>query len=567
VPAGVELATFTVEGAEGGDPTPLTAIQGRGARAEATLGSLSAGEEATVSVGGMGKSYAEGGAGGFGGGGDGTLGAGGGGYSSVKLGSTLMLLAAGGGGFGLPGVNVTTGEEPNGGAGGQGGYFGMPGFDGAATQADGATLGGGRGGEAGTGGAGGEWTGTNGCLGSAEFGVSGAPGGSLAGGGGALGAGAGGGGGYVGGGQGGGGAVDKCGNTAGSGGGGGGSSFAAPGLSATFTDGIKRGYGRVSIAYSNPIVLVARTYIVQPDKQRNVVRFGVLWKASPEGVPLTASVVTPPSHGSLNLNQNGLFSYAPSAGYLGSDSFTFKATDPWGDYVIGRANLAVEAPPTASISSPAEGGSYVVGQSVPTSFSCHEGQGGTGISSCADSNGTATGNGGSGHLDTSTAGPHKYTVTATSKDLLTGSASIAYAVTAKPETPALPKEPGPELAKPPPGVELSLHIGKESLQELLRTGRLVVTATVSKEAKVVLAGDARLAIGVKRKGQTKPVTVFKSTAIGFGEPGERETALTLSRRGREVLRGMSEAKLTIAGRAIDAAGEVARRTVLLTLRR
>ena len=71
-------------------------------------------------------------------------------------------------------------------------------------------------------------------------------------------------------------------------------------------------------------------YPVTIDTPRTVNAPGVLVNDSdPYDAPLTAVLVSSPSHGDLNLNSDGSFSYLPDSGYTGPDSFEYQAQNSY----------------------------------------------------------------------------------------------------------------------------------------------------------------------------------------------------------------------------------------------
>ena len=103
--------------------------------------------------------------------------------------------------------------------------------------------------------------------------------------------------------------------------------------------------GSTSDNYSLENVVVSAlanndSYSVLGGNTLNVSAPGVLANDTPVfTTSLTASPVTGPSHGSLTLNADGSFSYTPTGGFSGQDSFTYQAND--GSTNIGTATVNI----------------------------------------------------------------------------------------------------------------------------------------------------------------------------------------------------------------------------------
>jgi VCBS repeat-containing protein len=325
VPADVTSVDVVVDGAAGW--TNNFSGVGLGGRATATLAVTPATTYAVVV--GCGGLRGTGGFG-FGRGGDGgpvssggSVGGGGGGGSAVLLSDVVLLSGGGGGGSAVAGGS----SNPRGGAGG-----GPSGESGVAGQSGGS--GGGGGTQSGPG-AGGSSTriSENGQPGvGRDGGTGGSPSqGALNFGGG------GGGGGWFGGGGG-----------AGTAGGGGGSAHAAAGLGAVLTSGVRDGDGQVTLTYERDDLAPVATsddyalpedFILKEDKP------GVLANDSdPEGDPITAQLVSAPTHGTLTFRQDGSFTYFSAANYTGPDQFSYQAVDNFGE-VSNTATVTVTMTP------------------------------------------------------------------------------------------------------------------------------------------------------------------------------------------------------------------------------
>lgn len=106
-------------------------------------------------------------------------------------------------------------------------------------------------------------------------------------------------------------------------------------------------------------------YSVEQGQQLSIAAPGVLANDfDPNNDALTAVLVRPAENGSLALNANGSFTYNPADGFIGVDTFTYRASD--GEYQSNLGTVEIEVidtePPTIRFLSPvSDGGVFEVG--------------------------------------------------------------------------------------------------------------------------------------------------------------------------------------------------------------
>ncbi len=64
-----------------------------------------------------------------------------------------------------------------------------------------------------------------------------------------------------------------------------------------------------------------------------------------DGYSLSAQLMSYPANGQLDFNDDGTFSYTPNPGFLGTDTFTYTATDGMATSTIATVTIIVNPPP------------------------------------------------------------------------------------------------------------------------------------------------------------------------------------------------------------------------------
>ncbi len=95
------------------------------------------------------------------------------------------------------------------------------------------------------------------------------------------------------------------------------------------------------ISGSNPVT-VADSYGILSQSTTISASLGLLANDLPrDETPITPSLLTSPTHGTITLNSDGSFVYVPQNGFSGTDSFTYRVSDGVADPVGATVNLKV----------------------------------------------------------------------------------------------------------------------------------------------------------------------------------------------------------------------------------
>jgi hypothetical protein len=113
--------------------------------------------------------------------------------------------------------------------------------------------------------------------------------------------------------------------------------------------GLSLGYrqtaGGLEFGNFEPLVAGNASYAASENTTLNVASPGVLAnvQSSVQGAPLSALLVSGVSHGTLNLNSDGSFTYTPAPEFVGTDTFTYQASNGSNSSNVATVTLTVSA--------------------------------------------------------------------------------------------------------------------------------------------------------------------------------------------------------------------------------
>ena len=182
---------------------------------------------------------------------------------------------------------------------------------------------------------------------------------------------------------------------------------------------------------------------------------GVL--ANDVGIGLTAVRDTSPAHGSISFSSDGSFTYTPTAGYTGPDSFTYHASDGTSSSSVATVSITVAAPaaPVAKNDTGSASAGSPLNVSAPGVLGNDSGTGITVTAHTSPSHGTVSISANGAYIYTPSAGysgadSFSYTITDAASQTASATVSLQVAPQAAPGQASGPLGQPITLQPPPP---------------------------------------------------------------------------------------------------------------------
>lgn len=339
---------------------------------------------------------------------------------------------------------------------------------------------------------------------------------------------------------------------------GGGAAFVTAGPDGNVWAGVRGGAGvlRVGMAVADTVKptigvttpAAGASYAVGQD-----VRASYACADGPGGTGLTSCSGTVPFGGRIDTATAGTKTFTvtsrDNAGntQTSTTSYTVGAATPTGDRTA----------PKVTLSSPAKGATYTVGQAVTVQFTCADEAGGSGVAACEGTRATGT------RLDTSKAGKAVFYARAADKAGNVAVVEAEYTVVAA--TGAAPA-PAPADAATTPLSANALRGSVSRAASALRGVRsrtLARRTTIPVELEAPSSGTGRVVL--RTNGRT-----IGSGTRRFSGDGTKRVTVRLSSAGRRTLRAAAASRRTVVvsleQRFVDRDGDVARSTKNVRIR-
>jgi len=283
----------------------------------------------------------------------------------------------------------------------------------------------------------------------------------------------------------------------------------------------------------------------------------------PDGNPLSAVLVSEPSHGTLTLNANGSFAYTPAANFNGTDLFTYRASDGTAPSSLATVSITVSAvndAPAAAADSYSTAEDTALTVAAPGVLANDSDPDGNALSAAVGSgpgHGTLTLNANGSFSYTPAAnynGSDSFTYRASDGTLTSALATVTITVTAVNDNPTVTVTAGGTCGTDDRSGTINLSIGDvESAPTALTLSATSSNPTLVPNRNLVLGGSgaARTLMATSVAGRTGIAIVTVTVSDGQATGSILQVTIRVGGTGNDTLAGGAGADLVFGQNGND----------------